>query len=91
MYEFCLWVVKGNSIVIPPLTGSPGNTFQLSAVLLHAPTNNKIGNVVNVAGGGSVGVFVLDGGKEEAKVLLWVCRGGGERLPQGFTKKSWRI
>ena len=29
---------------------------------------SKSGNVVDVAGGGSVSVFVLDGGEEEAKV-----------------------
>ena len=68
VYEFCLWVIKGNSIVIPPLKGSPGHSFQLSAVLLLAPTNNQTGNVVDVAGGGSVWVFVLDGGEEETKV-----------------------
>ena len=68
VYEFCLWVVKGNSIVIPPLKGNPGNTFQLSAVLLLTPANNKKGNVVDVAGGGRVWVFVLDSSEEEAKV-----------------------
>ena len=68
VYEFCIWVMEGNSIVLPPLKGSPGNSFQLSAVLLLAPTNNKTGNVLVVARGGSVRVFVLDGGEEEAKV-----------------------
>ena len=55
-------------MVIPPLKGSPGNSFQLSAVHLLAPTNNKTGNVIDVAGGGSVWVFVLDGGEAEAQV-----------------------
>ena len=68
VYEFCLWVIKVNSIVIPPLKGSPSNSFQLSAVLFLAPANNKTGNVVDVAGGGSVWVVVLDGGEEETKV-----------------------
>ena len=68
VYEFCLWVIEGNSIVIPPLKSSPGNSFQLSAVLHLAPTNNKTGNVIDVAGGGSVWVFVLDGSEEEAKL-----------------------
>ena len=68
VYEFCLWVIKGNCIVIPPLKGSPGNSFQLSAVLFLAPANNKTGKVIDVAGGGSVWVFVLNGGEEEAKV-----------------------
>ena len=68
VYEFCLRVVKGNSIVVPPLKGSPGNSFQLSAVLFLAFANNKASNVVTVAGGGSVWVFVLDGGEEEAEV-----------------------
>ena len=68
VYEFCLWVIEGNGIVIPPLKGSPGNSFQLPAVLLLAFAHNKTGMVVDVAGGGSVWVFVLDGGEEEAKV-----------------------
>ena len=68
VYEFCLWVIEGNSIVVPLLKGSPSNSFQLSAVLQHAPANNKKGNIVDVARGGSVWVFVLDGGEEEAKV-----------------------
>ena len=68
VYKFCLWVIEGNSIVISPLKGSPGNSLQLSAVLLLALANNKTGNVVDVAGGGSVWVFVLDGGEEEAEV-----------------------
>ena len=68
VYKFCLWVIEGNSIVIPLLKGSPGNSLQLSAVLLLALPNNKTGNVVDVAGGGSVWVFVLDGGEEEAEV-----------------------
>ena len=68
MYAFCLWVIEGNSIVISPLKGSPGNSFQLSAVLLLAPANNKIGYVIDVAGGGIVWVFVLDVSEEEAKV-----------------------
>ena len=68
VYEFCLWIIEGNSIVISPLIGSPGNSFQLSAVLLLAPANNKTGNVVDVAGGRSDWVFVLDGSEEEAKV-----------------------
>ena len=68
VYEFCLGVIEGNSIVIPPLEGSPSNSFQLSAVLLLASANNKTGNIVDVAGGGSVWVFVLDAGEEQAKV-----------------------
>ena len=68
VYEFCLWVIKGNSIVITTDKGSPGNSVQLSAVLLLAPANNKTGNIVDVAGGGSVWVFVLDGSEEEVKI-----------------------
>ena len=77
VYEFCLWVIEGNSIVIPPLKGSPGNSFQLSAVLLLTPANNKTDNVVDVARGGNVWVFVLDGSKEEAKVDKKEDRGDG--------------
>ena len=77
VYEFCLWVIEGNSIVISPLKGSPGNSFQLSAVLLLAPANNKTGDVVDIAGGGSVWVFVLDGGEEEAKVDMKEDGGDG--------------
>ena len=80
VYEFCLWVIEGNSIIIPPLKGSPGNSFQLSTVLLLAPTNNKTGNLVNVARGGSVWVFVLDGGEEEVKVDQKVDVGDGRAL-----------
>ena len=68
VYKFCHWVIEGNSIFIPPLKGSPSNSFQLSAVLLLASANNKTGNMVDVARDGSVWVFVLDGGEEEAKV-----------------------
>ena len=77
VYEFYLWVIEGNSIVMPPLKGSLGNSFQLSAVLLLAPANNKTGNVVDVARGGSVWVFVLDGGEEEAKVDMKEDGGDG--------------
>ena len=68
VYEFCHWVIKGKCIVIPPLEGSHSNSFQLPAVRLLAFAHNKTGNVVDVAGGGSVWVFVLDGGEEEAEV-----------------------
>ena len=68
VYEFHLWVMEGNHIVIPLLKGGPGNCFQLSAVLLLAPANNKTGNIVEAARGGSVWLFVLDGGEEEAKI-----------------------
>ena len=77
VYEFSLWVIEGNRIVIPPLNGSPGNSFQLSAVLLLPPANNKTGNVVDVARGDSVWVFVLDGSEEEAKVDKKEDRGDG--------------
>ena len=68
VYEFCLGVIESNSVVVPPLKGSPGNSFQPSVVLHLAPANNKTGNVVDVAGGGSVWVFVLDCSEEEGKV-----------------------
>ena len=68
VYEFCFWVIEGNCIVISAHKGSPGHSFQLSVVLLHVPANNKTGNVVDVVGGSSIWVFVLDGGEEEVKV-----------------------
>ena len=68
MDKFGFGVVKGYCIVVSPFKGSPGHCFQFFAIFLLTISNNKAGNIVDIAGCGRLGMLLLDGGEKESKV-----------------------
>ena len=68
MDKFSFGIVKGFLILVFPFIASPGNCFQFFAISLLTISNNKAGNIVDIAGCGRLGMLLLDGGEKEWKV-----------------------
>ena len=66
--EFGFGIVKGYCIVFSPFNGSPGNGFQFFAIFLLTISNNKAGNIVDIAGCGCLGMLSLECREKESKV-----------------------
>ena len=64
MDKFGFGVVKGYCIFVSPFKGSPGHWFQFFAIFLLTISNNKAGNIVDIAGCGRLGMLLLDGGEK---------------------------
>ena len=68
MDKFGFGIVQGYCIVVSPFKGSPGNCFQFFAIFLLTISNNKAGNIVDIAGCCCLGMLLLDGDEKESKV-----------------------
>ena len=68
MDKFVFGIVKGYCIFISPFKGIPGNWFRFFAIFLLTISNNKAGNIVDIAECGRLGMLLLDGGEKESKV-----------------------
>ena len=68
MNKFGFGVVKGYCIVVSPFKRSPRRCFQFFAIFLLIISNNKVGNIVDIAWCGRLGMPLLDGGEKESKV-----------------------
>ena len=68
MDKFGFGIVKGYCIVVSPFNGRPGNCFQFFAIFLLTISNNKAGNIVDIARCGRLGMLLLDIGEKESKV-----------------------
>ena len=68
MDKFGFGIVKGYCIVVSPFKGGPGHCFQLLAIFLFTVSNNKTGNIIDIAGCGRLRMLLLDSVEMESKV-----------------------
>ena len=68
MDKFSFGIVKVYCIVVSPFQGSPGNCFQFFAIFLLTISNNKAGNIVDIAGCGCLGMLLLYSAEKESMV-----------------------
>ena len=68
MDEFGFGIVKGYCIVVSPFKGGPGQCFQFLGIFLFTLSNDKTGNIVDIAGCGLLRMLLLVSGEKESKL-----------------------
>ena len=68
MDEFGCGMVKGYCIVVSLFKGGPGHCLQFLAIFLFTISNDKTGNIVDIAGCDRLGMLLLYSGEKESKV-----------------------
>ena len=66
--KFSFRIVESYCIIVSPFKGSPGNCFQFFAIFLLTVSNNKAGNIVDIAGCCRPLIPLLDTGEKESKI-----------------------